>query len=203
MKKSIFSLALVTTLLAGCSNQTGPSNQAKVDSIVKMMNLNADYEYVGSNSELAENSQAVVVGTVKSVFKTREIVSKSSGISFVTYGLQIQVDSVAKGNIELGSLQTVEISPVSESLLDKLDASLRNSEGVFYLGKLISYGDSFNYKNYPSISNFNSTWSIAGPEGLAMNFPEDRLVVWPLIGSSANGSISETLPDGSLVPPRD
>lgn len=203
MKKTIFSLALATTLLVGCSSQSGPSSQAKVDSIVKMMNLNADYEYVGSNSELSENSQAVVVGTVQSVVKTREIISKSSGISFVTYGLQIQVDSVAKGNIELGSLQTVEISPVSESLLDELDASLRGSEGVFYLGKLISYGDSFNYKSYPSISNLNSTWSIEGPEGLAINIPEDRLVVWPLIGSSADGTISETLPDGSLVPPRD
>lgn len=203
MKKTIFALALVTTLLAGCSTQTSTSSRAKEDSIVKMMNLNADYQYVGSNSELAENSKAVVIGTVQAVFKTREITSKSSGISFVTYGLQIHVDSVAKGSLKVGSLQIVEIAPVSESLLDELDASLRGIEGVFYLGKLISYGDSFNYKNYPSISNLDSTWSIEGPEGLAINLPEDGLVVWPLIGSSADGSISETLPEGSLVPPRD
>jgi hypothetical protein len=160
------------------------------------MNSQADYVYLPSTSELAKASVAVFTGEIIRVLETRKMTS-SSGTSITFYGLEVEVESVDKGELALHSTQIVELAPISPANLSDFQADLVGRKASLYVNSLSNYGAGFTYSK---ISDSAPNWSIATPEGLAVEVPEESRIVWPLLGSVAKGTIEETTDPGTLVP---
>lgn len=155
----------------------GPSAEQIQDAFAT---LEYDYAPVDSEKELAAMAQEVVTGTIDRVVPGRISGARSMNEPFAlrTSAVALTAGQVSKGDMKPGDTVWLELSVTPDHLLGVLERGMPIS---VYLSPAPSSSDEFPYSDEGSNVPAGATlWTLAHPQGLILEYGNDRGTVVPL-----------------------
>ncbi|MGV8883828.1 MAG: hypothetical protein ACOH19_16900 [Rhodoglobus sp.] len=216
------SVALVVAMSA-CASDVSPSpprppsppsgavaEPCSLQDSLELLAFEADYDSIASPAALAEKSLLVVTGTIERVQEGRlEIVPKNDeepGVSTIV--LVLRDVTAVQGSLEGGNDGFVYIELENPGQLEPqayVGGLCTGSTVVAYLGvaplgepeKGIDRAIAEPLAGRP---DGQALYRTIGHQALILQHPGEP-VVWPLTGEQRDGTIEDTLPDGTLIAP--
>jgi hypothetical protein len=200
-------ISLATVSLAGCSTPATVETQKQIASaeVQDVLGLFAgttvDFDLMPSPSALLKTSKISV---------RAEILGANWGRTWFLMGpdmpstrtimLQASVLEVFKGNdVEVGDVVYFE-NWVSDGVTpESFGEVLKGREAALFLSPATADNNNGDLPNPSEGAPAGTTIWNTGPQGFVVSAGESQ-IVWPRLGDFANGTITDALPGGTLIP---
>jgi hypothetical protein len=172
-------------------------------------NGTGDETVVNDPSELAAGAQLVIVGTVIGAEETQAPAEVPQPYGVVkTFTLVLSSDQTVQGTAELGeddflriAIPSLATSTGGLSVNEYLQRIPLGSGVVAYLERgWPASGGMVNTNPEYAAADQVPLYIPTTSQSLAVQAHDDSTVIWPLAGTSKEGSIRDALPGGTLVP---